>query len=51
MKAIYIPRGEREKRLPRSLFQFNRNENLARVREAPREAEQEDLAGPSGLVP
>jgi uncharacterized radical SAM protein YgiQ len=51
MEAVYIPRGEREKRLQRSLLQFNRKENLALVREALREAGREDLIGPSGLVP
>ena len=51
MEALYVPRGEREKRLQRSLLQFNRKPNRALVREALREAGREDLIGPSGLVP
>jgi radical SAM superfamily enzyme YgiQ (UPF0313 family) len=50
MEAIYVPRGEREKRLQRGLLQFNRKENHALVREALREAGREDLIGPAGLV-
>jgi uncharacterized radical SAM protein YgiQ len=50
MEALYVPRGEREKRLQRSLLQFNRKENHSLVREALREAGREDLIGPSGLV-
>jgi radical SAM superfamily enzyme YgiQ (UPF0313 family) len=51
MEAVYVPRGEREKRLQRSLLQFNRKPNRALVREALKEAGREDLIGPSGLVP
>jgi uncharacterized radical SAM protein YgiQ len=51
MEAVYVPRGEREKRLQRSLLQFDRKPNRALVREALREAGREDLIGPSGLVP
>jgi uncharacterized radical SAM protein YgiQ len=43
MTPIYAARGEREKRLQRSLLQFNRKENQNDVREALTEAGREDL--------
>jgi radical SAM superfamily enzyme YgiQ (UPF0313 family) len=45
MESIYVPRGEREKRLQRSLLQFNRPENKALVIEALKTAGREDLIG------
>jgi hypothetical protein len=45
-EAVYVPKGEREKRLQRALLQFNRKENRALVREALKEAGKED----SGLL-
>ncbi|GHV76280.1 YgiQ family radical SAM protein [Spirochaetia bacterium] len=52
MEGIMIPRGEREKRLQRSLLQFNRRENKALVIEALNQAGREDLigSGPECLV-
>jgi uncharacterized radical SAM protein YgiQ len=47
MEPIYVPRGDREKRLQRSLLQFNRPENKALVIEALRTAGREDLIGES----
>ena len=45
MTAIYVPRGEREKRLQRALLHFDRAENRQLVREALREAGRQDLIG------
>jgi hypothetical protein len=45
MLPVFVPRGEREKRLQRSLLQFNRKENRRLVLEALREAGREDLIG------
>ncbi|GHU60915.1 YgiQ family radical SAM protein [Spirochaetia bacterium] len=45
MENVYVPRGEREKRLQRSLLQFNRPENKALVIEALKAAGREDLIG------
>jgi uncharacterized radical SAM protein YgiQ len=45
MSPVYVPRGEREKRLQRSLLQFNHPENRKLVLEALREAGREDLIG------
>ncbi|GHU72842.1 YgiQ family radical SAM protein [Spirochaetia bacterium] len=45
MEPIYVPRGEREKRLQRALLQFNHPENRRLVAEALREAGREDLIG------
>ncbi|MDR1950277.1 MAG: YgiQ family radical SAM protein [Spirochaetaceae bacterium] len=46
MEPVYVPRGEREKRLQRALLQFNRPENRALVREALEKAGRRDLIGP-----
>jgi uncharacterized radical SAM protein YgiQ len=46
MEPVFVPRGEREKRLQRALLQFNRPENRRLVIEALREAGREDLIGP-----
>ncbi|MDR0998052.1 MAG: DUF3362 domain-containing protein, partial [Treponema sp.] len=43
MEPLFVPRGEREKRLQRALLQFNRPENRRLVLEALREAGREDL--------
>jgi uncharacterized radical SAM protein YgiQ len=45
MKPLYVPRGEREKRLQRSLLQFNHPDKRKTVIEALREAGREDLIG------
>ncbi|GHV63031.1 YgiQ family radical SAM protein [Spirochaetia bacterium] len=45
MEPIYVPRGEREKKLQRALLQFNHPENRRLVAEALREAGREDLIG------
>lgn len=52
MTAIYVPRGEREKRLQRALLQFNYPEKRKLVMEALREAGREYLigAGPECLI-
>jgi uncharacterized radical SAM protein YgiQ len=46
-ETIHVP-GEREKRLQRSLLQFNRKENRTLVQEALKEAGREDLLGVLG---
>ncbi|HCC38269.1 MAG TPA: hypothetical protein DEQ14_12070, partial [Treponema sp.] len=43
MRPIYAAKGERERRLQRSLAQFNRPENRKQVIEALRAAGREDL--------
>jgi uncharacterized radical SAM protein YgiQ len=43
MEPVFVPRGEREKRLQRVLLQFNRPENRRLVIEALREAGRQDL--------
>jgi radical SAM superfamily enzyme YgiQ (UPF0313 family) len=52
-EPLFVPRGEREKRLQRALLQFNRPENRRLVIEALREAGREDLigSGPGCLLP
>jgi radical SAM superfamily enzyme YgiQ (UPF0313 family) len=52
MEPVYVPRGEREKRLQRALLHFNRPENRALVREALEKAGRQDLigSGPGCLV-
>jgi uncharacterized radical SAM protein YgiQ len=45
MAAIYVPRGEREKRLQRALLQFNHVDQRALVLESLRMAGREDLIG------
>ncbi|GHT91116.1 YgiQ family radical SAM protein [Spirochaetia bacterium] len=45
MTPIYVPRGEREKKLQRALLQFNHPENRRLVAEALREAGREELIG------
>jgi uncharacterized radical SAM protein YgiQ len=50
MEAVYVPRGEREKRLQRALLQFNRRENRSLVLEALAKANRKDLIGPGGLI-
>jgi uncharacterized radical SAM protein YgiQ len=53
MEPIYIPRGERERRLQRALLQFNHPEYRSAVREALIQAGREDLIGrgPHCLIP
>jgi uncharacterized radical SAM protein YgiQ len=43
MEKVFVPRGERERRLQRALLQFNRPENRRLVIEALREAGREEL--------
>jgi uncharacterized radical SAM protein YgiQ len=45
MERIYVPRGEREKRLQRSLLQFNHADKRTLVIEALKLAGREDLIG------
>ena len=42
---VYVPRGEREKRMQRALLHFHKPENRTLVREALTEAGREDLIG------
>jgi uncharacterized radical SAM protein YgiQ len=46
MEAIYVPRGEGEKKLQRALLQFNRPEQRPLVIKALQSAGREDLIGP-----
>jgi uncharacterized radical SAM protein YgiQ len=52
LEKISVPRGDREKRLQRSLLHFKRPENRSLVREALCQAGREDLAkgGPGSLI-
>jgi uncharacterized radical SAM protein YgiQ len=52
MEPIYVPKGERERRLQRALLQFNHPEYRSAAREALVQAGREDLIGrgPDGLV-
>lgn len=52
-KAVYVPRGERERRLQRALLQFWKPENYFDVKEALRLAGRSDLIGdgPDCLIP
>jgi uncharacterized radical SAM protein YgiQ len=45
MEPIYVPRGERERRLQRALLQFNHPKYRSAVREALIQAGREDLIG------
>jgi hypothetical protein len=45
MEPVYVPRGERERRLQRALLQFNHPEYRSAVREALLRAGREDLIG------
>ena len=45
MESVFVPRGDREKRLQRALLQFDRPENRDLVEEALRQAGREDLIG------
>ncbi|WP_304223928.1 YgiQ family radical SAM protein [Gracilinema caldarium] len=53
MEPIYVPRGERERKLQRALLQFDKRENWPLVLEALQEAGREDLIGrgPHCLIP
>jgi radical SAM superfamily enzyme YgiQ (UPF0313 family) len=53
MEPIYVPRGERERKLQRALLQFDKRENWPLVREALVLAGREDLIGngPECLIP
>lgn len=53
MESIYVPRGERERKLQRALLQFDKPENWPLVREALVLAGREDLIGngPECLIP
>lgn len=53
MKVIYVPRGERERKLQRALLQFDKPENWPLVQEALLQAGREDLIGngPECLIP
>jgi hypothetical protein len=53
MEPIYVPRGERERKLQRALLQFDKVENWPLVREALIQAGREDLLGkgPDCLIP
>jgi uncharacterized radical SAM protein YgiQ len=50
MAPVFVPRGEKEKRLQRALLQFQRRENRPLVLEALRLAGRQDLIGPGGLI-
>jgi uncharacterized radical SAM protein YgiQ len=45
MKPIYVPKGEREKKMQRALLQFNRKESRQLVKEALEKAGRSDLIG------
>jgi len=45
MEPIYVPRGDREKRLQRALLQYTHPANRPLVLEALHEAHREDLIG------
>ncbi len=53
MEPIYVPRGERERKLQRALLQFDKRENWPLVLEALQAAGREDLIGrgPDCLIP
>ena len=53
MESIYVPRGERERKLQRALLQFDKRENWPLVQEALILAGREDLmgSGPECLIP
>jgi radical SAM superfamily enzyme YgiQ (UPF0313 family) len=52
-EAIYVPRGDRERRLQRALLQYFKLENYGDVREALKQADRLDLVGdrPESLIP
>jgi uncharacterized radical SAM protein YgiQ len=52
-EPVYVPRGERERRLQRALLQYFKTENYGDVREALRQADRLDLVGdgPQCLIP
>jgi uncharacterized radical SAM protein YgiQ len=52
-ELVYVPRGERERRLQRSLLQYFKAENYGDVREALKQADRLDLVGdgPECLIP
>jgi hypothetical protein len=52
-KAVYVPKGERERKLQRALLQYFKPENYSLVREALEKAGREDLIGndPDCLIP
>ena len=52
-EPVYVPRGERERRLQRSLLQYFKAENYGDVREALKQADRLDLVGdgPECLIP
>jgi radical SAM superfamily enzyme YgiQ (UPF0313 family) len=45
MQPIYVPKGEREKKMQRALLQFNRKESRQLVKEALEKAGRKDLIG------
>jgi uncharacterized radical SAM protein YgiQ len=51
--AVYVPKGDRERRLQRALLQYFKPENYFQVREALERAGREDLIGeePGCLIP
>jgi hypothetical protein len=53
MQSVYVPRTQHEKGLQRALMQYYLPGNLAKVREALRMCDREDLIGlgPDALVP
>ncbi len=52
-EPVYVPRGERERRLQRALLQYFKPENYGDVREALKQADRLDLVGdrPECLIP
>jgi uncharacterized radical SAM protein YgiQ len=52
-EPVYVPRGDRERRLQRALLQYFKPENYGDVREALKQAGRLDLAGdgPACLIP
>ena len=52
-EPVYVPRGDRERRLQRALLQYFKPENYGDVREALKQADRLDLVGdePACLIP
>jgi uncharacterized radical SAM protein YgiQ len=52
-EPVYVPRGDRERRLQRALLQYFKAENYGDVREALKQADRLDLVGdgPTCLIP
>ncbi len=53
MKPVYVPKGEREKKMQRALLQFNRKESRQLVKEALEKTGRTDVIGrgPNCLIP